>query len=58
MTWLEGTANVIVDRKSAVLLEGTRVGYKKTLMQEGFTFENPREASRCSCGQSFTVKQQ
>lgn len=57
-TWKVGTANVIVDDKSALILSGTVVGYRKTLMHEGFEFENPREASRCSCGTSFTVKQQ
>ncbi len=57
VTWLEGTANVIVDNKSAELFRGTKVTYAKTLMREGFDFENPNELSRCSCGKSFAVKQ-
>ncbi len=50
-----GMAKVIVDVKSATLLSGTIVTYTKSFMYEGFGFENPNEASRCSCGKSFTV---
>lgn len=45
-----------VDKKSALLLSGSKVNWHKTLMREGFEFENPNEASRCGCGQSFSPK--
>lgn len=45
-----------VDKKSALYLSGSRLGWKKTLMMTGFEFENPQEASKCGCGHSFNVK--
>jgi len=45
-----------VDKKSVLLLSGSRVNHTKTLMKEGFDFENPNEASRCGCGHSFSAK--
>lgn len=45
-----------VDKKSALLLKGSRVIWRKSLLKEGFEFENPNEASRCGCGYSFSVK--
>lgn len=47
---------VVVDKKSMVYLAGTTLAWEKTLMQQGFKFENPQEASSCGCGHSFTVK--
>lgn len=52
----DGEASFRVDKKSLSLLSGSRLGYKKTVMGEGFEFENPREASKCGCGASFTVR--
>jgi iron-sulfur cluster assembly protein len=46
---------VFCDKKSIVYLGGTILDYEKTLMFQGFEFKNPREASRCGCGHSFTV---
>lgn len=46
----------IIDRKSLVMLSGTRVTWKSQLLHSGFEFENPNEASRCGCGASFTPK--
>jgi len=45
-----------VDKKSLLYLNGTKVTWHKSLMKEGFDFENPHEASRCGCGHSFSVK--
>lgn len=45
-----------VDKKSLAFLAGTQLDYKKTMMFSGFEFVNPREATRCGCGHSFTVK--
>lgn len=51
-----GSVSFRIDRKSALLMSGSRVTWKKTLMHEGFDFENPQEASRCGCGHSFSSK--
>lgn len=55
----QGGINLVhfrVDKKSALLLNGSRVTWHKSLMREGFEFENPNEASRCGCGHSFSAK--
>jgi len=45
-----------VDKKSLLYLGGSTLNYKNTLMYRGFEFLNPKEASKCGCGHSFTVK--
>ena len=45
-----------VDKKSLLFLSGSRVTWTKTLMKQGFEFENPHEAARCGCGHSFSAK--
>jgi len=47
---------VLVDKKSSILLVDIEVGYKIENLGEGFTFNNPQEAGKCGCGESFTVK--
>ena len=47
---------VLVDKKSFVYLSGTVLDWEQTLMQQGFKFRNPHEASTCGCGHSFTAK--
>jgi iron-sulfur cluster assembly protein len=54
--WVEDGVTFLIDKKSAPFLTGSRVTWKKTLMKQGFEFENPNEASRCGCGQSFSAK--
>lgn len=49
------TVHVRCDKKSLVYLAGTVLDWEKTLMFQGFKFKNPREATRCGCGHSFTV---
>jgi len=53
----EGKSRVRVycDKKSILYLGGSVLDWEKTLMFQGFKFKNPREASRCGCGHSFTV---
>lgn len=48
---------VRVDRKSAVLLEGTEIDFKDDLNKRGFAFDNPQVAAggSCGCGNSFQV---
>ena len=45
--------NVVVDRKSALYLDGTTVDYYDGLEKRGFTFENPNAVKSCGCGSSF-----
>lgn len=46
---------VIVDKRHVVYLGGTVVDFKDGLDARGFTFENPRAASTCGCGTSFST---
>ena len=46
---------ILVDPKSMIYLKGMTLDYKETLMQSGFTFENPNAKKACGCGTSFTA---
>ena len=46
---------VIVDPKSKLYLDGTRLEFKKEGLNEGFEFVNPNVKGECGCGESFTV---
>jgi len=54
-TFGEPGAQIIVDRKSFLYLNGTELDYKDTLMQAGFVLQNPNVTRTCGCGQSFSV---
>ena len=47
---------IVIDKKSLIYLAGSVLDYEKTLMRQGFKFQNPNVASSCGCGTSFTVK--
>jgi iron-sulfur cluster assembly accessory protein len=46
---------VVVDKKSALLLEGTTIDFHDGLQERGFKFENPNAVKSCGCGKSFGV---
>lgn len=45
---------VVVDPASAPHLEGATLDYKDSLMESGFTINNPNVSRSCGCGQSFS----
>jgi iron-sulfur cluster assembly protein len=47
--------SVFVAPKDLVYLNGLKMDYVKQGLNEGFEFSNPQEASRCGCGESFSV---
>lgn len=47
--------DVIVDKKSAIYLEGTILDYYSDISQRGFKFDNPNATKSCGCGSSFQV---
>jgi len=51
----EHDIKVVVDKKSLVYLNGSTLDWEKTLLKQGFKFNNPNEKSSCGCGHSFTV---
>ncbi len=46
---------IIIDNKSLIYLDGTKVNYVKEGLNEGFSFINPNSKAECGCGESFTV---
>ena len=44
---------VVVDKKSALYLDGTSVDFYADLDKRGFVFENPNAVKTCGCGHSF-----
>ena len=45
--------DVVVDKKSALFLDGTTVDWYDGLDKRGFTFDNPNAVKTCGCGSSF-----
>src|ERR1700744_6247011 len=45
--------NLVVDKKSALYLDGTKVDFYEGLEKRGFTFDNPNAVKSCGCGSSF-----
>ena len=48
-------AQLIVDKKSFLYLNGSELDYSEELMSSGFKVVNPNAKRRCGCGESFVV---
>ncbi|MGD9647193.1 MAG: HesB/IscA family protein [Pirellulales bacterium] len=46
---------VVVDKKSDLYLDGTKLDFYDGLEKRGFTFENPNAVKSCGCGSSFSA---
>jgi iron-sulfur cluster assembly protein len=46
---------VVVDPAAVMYLVGTEMDFVQDKLGAAFTFNNPNEAGRCGCGESFTV---
>lgn len=46
---------IYLDRKSAPVLNGIVIDFVESLIQSGFTFENPNATDSCGCGKSFSA---
>jgi iron-sulfur cluster assembly protein len=46
---------VVIDPKAAMYLLGTEMDFVEDKLGAAFKFNNPNEAGRCGCGESFTV---
>ena len=44
---------LVVDKKSALYLDGTTVDFYDGIDKRGFTFDNPNAVKTCGCGSSF-----
>jgi len=45
--------NVLLDKRSALYLNGTELDFTDGLRGEGFHFVNPKAQRECACGESF-----
>ena len=51
---LHGVA-VLVDKKSALYLDGTTLDFHDGIDRRGFSFNNPNAVKSCGCGSSFSA---
>lgn len=49
---------ILVDKDSRAILNGTKIDYKESMMGGGFTIENPNAIASCGCGSSFRTATQ
>ena len=47
--------NIIIDKKSADLLQGSEIDYASDLIGDSFKISNPQSKSSCGCGVSFSL---
>ena len=47
--------NILIDKASADLLQGSEVDYVSELIGEQFKITNPQTKSSCGCGVSFSL---
>jgi len=53
--YVQHDVGVLIDKKSALYLDGTTVDFHDGLDQRGFKFDNPQAKKSCGCGSSFQV---
>lgn len=46
---------IVIDPKSLLYLNGTKIDFKDEIMGRGFVFNNPNATSSCGCGSSFSA---
>lgn len=47
---------ILVTKEDALILEGTKIDYKQSMMGGGFTIDNPNAIASCGCGSSFRTE--
>ena len=45
----------VIDPSAILFIIGATIDWKEDKFKTGFTFENPNEAARCGCGESFSI---
>ena len=51
----DGGVRVLVDRRSAPIVEGSTLEFNDALLGGGLKMLNPRATHECACGDSFSV---
>ncbi|MFC7439711.1 iron-sulfur cluster insertion protein ErpA [Laceyella putida] len=44
---------ILIDKESQLMLKGTIIDYKESMMGGGFSIDNPNATATCGCGSSF-----
>ena len=52
----QGGARIYIDPMAIMYILGSEMDYEEDTLQSQFVFNNPNEASRCGCGESFQLK--
>ena len=47
--------NAVIDKESLDIINGSVIDFKKEMIGESFVIENPKAASSCGCGLSFSI---
>ena len=47
--------NAVIDKLSLEIISGSTVDFKKEMIGESFTINNPKATSSCGCGLSFSA---
>ena len=55
VVFVERGVQVVVDRESLALIDGTEVDFVTEGLNEAFRFRNPNVTGECGCGESFSV---
>ena len=56
LTFESKGVNIVVDRKSHVIIDGLEIEWSTDLSAPGPRFQNPKAASTCGCSTSFSIK--
>lgn len=46
---------LVVDAEALPLVDGTRIDFARSGLNDAFVFHNPNAVAECGCGESFTV---
>ena len=56
LTFESKGVNIVVDRKSHIVIDGLEIEWSTDLSAPGPRFQNPRATSTCGCSTSFSIK--
>ncbi len=46
---------LVIDKKSALYVDGMKVDWYQSFEKQGFIFDNPNSVKSCGCGKSFSA---
>ena len=58
LTFESNGVNIVVDKKSHIVIDGLEIEWSTDLSAPGPRFENPKATSTCGCSTSFSIKQE